>query len=103
MRLNASGFRMPNRPCFAARQMKQAAQSYRIRVLHLAPNFFQLDRDVFDVLVTLIRIFRETTTHDALQVGGRVWIESRERWRRLADDLVEYFDLVLAGERLSVR
>ena len=66
--------------------------------MHLATNFLQLDRNVFDVLVTLVRIFSETTTHYTLQVRGRARIVSRERCNRLANDLVQDVDLILTGK-----
>ncbi len=68
--------------------------------LQLATNVFQLDRHVLDVLITIVRVLRETATDDALQIGRRGGIELRDQWRWFADDLVKRVDRVSAGERL---
>src|SRR5262249_40119291 len=65
----------------------------------LSPQFPQLDSYIFDRLISVFGVFRQTSPHDSLQVIWRVGSEVADRRNRLTDNLVKRINRVLAFER----
>jgi hypothetical protein len=70
------------------------------RLLVTRAHLFQLNRDVLDRLISLFWIFCETPTHNPLQIVRHVGIKAFDRWRVLADDLIERVDRIFSVKRL---
>src|SRR5258705_12733635 len=64
----------------------------------LVAQVSQLDRHIFDRLITVLRIFCQAASHNSLQMIRRVGAEVGDRSHRLADDLVKRVNHIFSGK-----